>query len=122
MTPRQKHWLKFSFRWGVAVLGIGWVLWGITFRDRTTVLAPTTNLPEYVQVLDDAREDQVHYRIARTVNGAKSVEEVTRDKLWVRPDRKSVDLKTDDPKNPDHRTLLAVKPTGGRAREVVVKN
>jgi uncharacterized protein (TIRG00374 family) len=122
MTPRAKHWLKFSLRWGVAVLGIGWVLWGITFRDRTTVLEAATNLPFYVQVLDDAREDQTHYRIAHTVNGVRSVEEVTRDQLWVRPDRKTVDLKTDNPTKTDRRPLLAVKPTGGRARQVVVKD
>lgn len=121
MTPRTKHWLKFSIRWGVAVVGIVWVLWGITFRDRTTVLQPGTNLPIYVQVLDDAKEDQPSYRIAHYVDGVRRVEEVTRDELWVRPDRKTVELRTEQAK-PEHRTLLAVKPVGGRAKQLVVKD
>ena len=58
MTPRTKHWLKFSIRWGIAVVGITWVLWSITFRDRVTVLTAGTNLPQYAQVLDNAGEDQ----------------------------------------------------------------
>ena len=65
MSPRTKYWLKFTIRWGIAVVGIAYVLWGITFRDRTTVLNPTTNLPEYVQVLGDANEDHATFEIAR---------------------------------------------------------
>ena len=124
MTPRTKHWLKFSIRWGIAVVGITWVLWSITFRDRVTVLAAGTNLPVYVQVLDDAAEDQSTYRIARSTAGAgeKVVEEVSRDQLWVRPNRKTVDVRN-DAGGVERRKLLAVKPGGGRSvHEVVIED
>src|SRR4051812_6501186 len=110
MSPRTKHWLKFSIRWGIAVVGIGWVLWSITFRDRVTVLQPGTNLPEYAQVLDNASEDQSTYRVIREDNAAKTVEDVSRDELWVRPDRKYVHvLPESGTGEPERRTLLAVK-------------
>jgi uncharacterized protein (TIRG00374 family) len=127
MTPRTKHWLKFSIRWGIAVVGITWVLVSITFRDRVTVLSSPTNLPVYVQVLDDAGEDQPTYRIARKTPDGKLVEEVSRDELWVRPDVKSVDVIPKEGGDPVRHKLLAVKPgdaarRGREVRSIVVED
>src|SRR5687767_2111399 len=105
MTPRQKHWLKFTIRWGIAVGGILYVLLGITFRDRVTILAAGTNLPEYAKVLGDAGEDQATYRIERDTPGGPVVEDVSRDALWVRPPVKSVDVTVDGAAEPVRRTL-----------------
>src|SRR5687767_10918083 len=120
MTPRQKHWLKFTLRWGIAVAGIAYVLWGITFQDRVMVLDPATNRPDYVQVLDDATEDQAAYRIARsTPAGGKLVQDVSRDDLWVRPDYKAVEVRGADG-SAQRLKLLAVKPAEGRAVDKVL--
>lgn len=123
MTPRQKYWLKFTLRWGIAVGGIGWVLWSITFHDRVTVLNSGTQLPESAQALDNATDEQAVYRIIRESDPAREVEEVSRDQLWVRPDRKYVYVRADGDAPPERRTLLAVKPSRGRtADEVLVKD
>ena len=108
MSPRTKHWLKFSIRWGVAVVGIGWVLWSITFRDRVTVLAKGTNLPEYALVLDNATEEQPVYRIVRESDPAHVIEKAPSEQIWARPDRKYVYLRPVAPgAEPARRTLLA---------------
>jgi uncharacterized protein (TIRG00374 family) len=122
MTPRKKYWLKFTIRWGIAVLGIGYVLWGITFNDRVTVLDPVKNLPEYARVLDEATEDQkTPYRIQRETAGVPVIEEVRRDQLWIRPDRKHVEIKTESG-TVEHRTLRAIKPGPNRTvNEVLVE-
>ena len=119
MTDRTKHWLKFTLRWGVAVGGILYVLFGITFRDRVTVLNPATNRPDYVQVLEDAGEDDPTYLIRREApdGGGDEVEErVPRDALWVRPDAKNVTVVTEPGTEPVARKLLAVKPGDGARR------
>ena len=128
MTDRTKSWLKFTLRWGIAVGGILYVLFGITFRDRVTVLSPVTNLPAYAKVLGNAREDQATYLVEReTPAGGEVVEEVPRDALWVRPDLKRVNVTVEPGAEPVSRKLLAVKPGDGvrrgRAiREVVVED
>lgn len=38
MSQKRKKWLTFSLRWGIAVIGIWWVLSQITWRDRVTTL------------------------------------------------------------------------------------
>lgn len=117
MSPRQKNWIKFTVRWGIAVAGIAYVLWGITFRDRATILAAVTNRPIYVQVLDDATEDQATYHIARSdpSGQGKTVEDVSRDDLWVRPDLKAVDVRGGAGGAKEHLKLLAVKPAEGKS-------
>lgn len=112
MTPRTRHWLKFSIRWGIAVAGIAYVLWGITFRDRVTVLDPATHLPVYVQVLGDAREEQAVFEIKRHAPGGDVVEQISREELWVRPDLKKVQV-AQEGGGQISRKLLAVKPAGG---------
>jgi uncharacterized protein (TIRG00374 family) len=101
-------------------------LWGITFRDRVTVLAAGTNLPVYVQVLGDAREDQAIYRIRRLTPGGSVDEDVARQDLWVRPDVRTVNV-VKEGGGSVRRTLLAVKPgdairRGRAVREVVVED
>jgi uncharacterized protein (TIRG00374 family) len=122
MTSRTKHWIKFTIRWGIAVVGIVWVLWSITFRDRVTVINPSNGRPEYAQVLDDAREEQSQYRILRrNPDGTTREDTVSRDEVWGAPDRKSVDIQTEGGKT-DHRKLLAVRRAGNRVAQVAVED
>lgn len=118
MTQRTKYWLKFTIRWGVAVGGILFVVFGITFRDRVTVLDPTTNLPVHVQVFGDADDDQATYEIE---GDGQASREVPRDALWVRPNVKKVAVVAAPGAAPVRRTLLAVKPSVGALRERTVR-
>jgi uncharacterized membrane protein YbhN (UPF0104 family) len=49
---RLKKWLTFSLRWGIAVVGIWWVLSQITWRDRVTML-DANNRPVEKRVADN---------------------------------------------------------------------
>jgi uncharacterized protein (TIRG00374 family) len=121
MTQRTKYWLKFTIRWGIAVGGILYVLLGITFRDRVTVLNPATNQPQYVQVLGDAVDEQDVFQIRREApDGSDVSESVARDALWVRPGAKHVDVRADGGAV-RRRTLLALKPGDPAGRERAVR-
>jgi uncharacterized protein (TIRG00374 family) len=123
MTPRTKHWIKFTIRWGIAAVGIVWVLWGITFRDRVTLINPTTGRPEYAQVLDEAKEDQLNFRILRKdPNGTTHEDTVSRDEVWASGDRKTVDVQAPEGGKTENRKLLAVRRANWRVAEVVVED
>lgn len=38
MKSRSLGWLKFALRWGIAVAGITWVIWNLTWSDRALVI------------------------------------------------------------------------------------
>lgn len=42
MKSSVRKWSLFVLRWGIAIVGIWWVLSNISFRDRVTVLGPTS--------------------------------------------------------------------------------
>src|SRR5689334_16317644 len=86
MTDRTKKQLKFTLRWGIAALGVWWVLSNINFTDRVMLLDPDTHRPTYVAVLNDAKEEDVTFRIAPKGEEPRTV---TREDLWVKPDRRS---------------------------------
>jgi uncharacterized membrane protein YbhN (UPF0104 family) len=52
MAPSVKKWLTFSLRWGIAVVGIWWVISQITWRDRVTIL-DATNRPVQVRLANN---------------------------------------------------------------------
>jgi uncharacterized protein (TIRG00374 family) len=86
------------------------------------VLDTATGRPDYAQVLDDAKEDQVSFRILRHNPDRTTREEVvSRDDVWGAPDRKSVDVRTPSGAT-QHRELLAVRRAGGRVAQVVVED
>src|SRR4051794_8620524 len=115
MTSRTKHWIKFSIRWGIAVVGICWVVTKINFTDRVKVLDPETGRPVYAQVLDNAKEDQANFRILRhNPDGSTREDTVSRDDVWAAPDRKSVEVDTPGGGAVQRRDLLAVRRAGGR--------
>ncbi len=109
MNQRAKKWLKFVLRWGIAVAGIAYVLWNVTINDRVMVLDADTHLPIHVPALNDPGDGDRQYRIViRDESGAQTTRTVEHDDLWVRPDQKTVALRSDDGETPV--ALLAVKP------------
>jgi uncharacterized protein (TIRG00374 family) len=53
MNQRVKKWLTFALRWGIAVVGIWWVISQITWRDRVTTLNPSNNRPVPERLADN---------------------------------------------------------------------
>lgn len=107
MHPGVKKWGSFVVRWGIAVVGIAWVLNNTSFHDRLLILDPATQRPLEVRVLGDARDSDStfhivdrHYGTARTIS---------RDQVWTHPDRNTVRIMDPDSVERTMR-LLAVHP------------
>jgi uncharacterized protein (TIRG00374 family) len=88
MSQRAKKWLTFTLRWGVAVVGVWWVISQITWRDRVTVLR-ANNVPQQVRIQDGQRLDAPTYRL---LDG----ETVSRADLVSEPDQKKLTLGSKD--------------------------
>ncbi len=128
MSEQGKKWVKFAVRWGIAVAGIAWVVLNISFRDRVTVRDETTGRPVHLQVLNDAKEDDARYLVVPMgPDGQKlAPREVSREELWVGPDRKAVQLRAPDGRG-NVLNLLAVRPgevskRGRAVRELLVED
>lgn len=87
-----RKWLKFTLRWGIAVVGIWWVLSNVSLHDRVMMLAPG-NLPIEARVVGTVPE-----RIGRatriTVIDPATGEQLglAADDLVNKPDQKTVTL------------------------------
>lgn len=94
MDARVKKWASFVIRWGIAVVGIAWVLNNTSFHDRMLILDPATQRPLEVRVLGDARDSDLTFRIVdrHSANGASRT--ISRDQVWTRPDRSKVKIIT----------------------------
>src|SRR4051794_24807668 len=116
-ASKKKRWLSSLLRWGIAVVGITYVLWNMRFHDRVRILNDQGEVGE-VRVWNDANDTDT---VFNTDDGAK-----TRDQLWTLPDRKVV--RRPDPENPrgvKEYKLLAVRPAGnipGPAAELLVQD
>lgn len=86
-----KRWLTFAVRWGIAIAGITLVLWNISFHDRVQVLDPATKTLQKLRVLNDAGETEFQFLVMPEKGGPARV--VSREELWVRPDRKHVKVR-----------------------------
>ncbi len=49
MHSRVKKWASFIVRWGIAVVGITWVLNNTSFHDRLLMIDSTTHRPVEVR-------------------------------------------------------------------------
>ena len=98
MNPRAKKAIKFVVRWGIAVLGIGWVIWNISLYDRVMVLNPATGRPTPVRLAAPADESDQTFRILSPFVQPGRVVETTvpRRDLYVKSDRDLVHIKTAD--------------------------
>src|SRR5690606_23818836 len=103
-----------------------YVLWNITINDRVMVLDPVTQTPVHVPVLNEPGESDRQYQvIVKDESGAQVTRQVDHDELWVRPDQKTVSLKTPDGEATF--TLLAVKPAdehrdGSTPKALLIEN
>jgi uncharacterized protein (TIRG00374 family) len=89
--PRRtaRQWLTFTLRFGIAVVGIWWVISQITWRDRVLVLNPQTNRPEEKRLYDMPPMDSRQFNL---LDGSI----VPRSQLVHKRDEKKVTLKLPD--------------------------
>ena len=54
-VPKKKRWLSSLLRWGIAIVGIAYVLWNMRFHDRVRIINEQGELGE-VLVWNDAND------------------------------------------------------------------
>jgi uncharacterized membrane protein YbhN (UPF0104 family) len=115
-SPRAaqvKRWVTFALRWGVAVVGIWWVLSNISLYDRVMVLGPN-NVPAAARVVGTA-PDRIERGTRITVIDPFTGQRVekSRDELVNKPERKTVTLS-----NGQRKHLLGLRLTEERDPQV----
>jgi uncharacterized protein (TIRG00374 family) len=117
MQSNAKRAIKFILRWGIAVAGIGWVLWNISLHDRVMVLNPQTQRPKPVRLAAPAQEVDATFRVYDPFAGVKgTVTTLRRDELLVRSDMDRVQIS--EPGGSKRTVeILGLKVTDGRPRE-----
>jgi uncharacterized protein (TIRG00374 family) len=97
MKQRVKKWITFSVRWGIAVVGIWWVLGQITWRDRVTALTQD-NKPVTQRLAETPPLDATSFKL---LDGRV----LQRSELVSQPDQKKISM---DPRGGTKVDLLAV--------------
>ncbi|HEV7297830.1 MAG TPA: lysylphosphatidylglycerol synthase transmembrane domain-containing protein [Tepidisphaeraceae bacterium] len=94
MQPAVKKWLKFVLRWGVAVLGVWFVVRNISLYDQVRVQDPQTGRPVAVHLLEPATEHDQTFKLADDAPaGMPAV--VPRDQLVARSQYDRLEIITD---------------------------
>ncbi len=95
MHPATKKWLKFSLRWGIAVLGVWFVIKNISLHDTVRVLDPVQQRPVSVRLLEPAEPSSQQFVIEDPAGGPAS-KTVRRDELIARSQYDHIQIKADD--------------------------
>src|SRR4051812_12525161 len=90
MSTRVKKALKFSGRWGIAIIGIYWVISNMSLDDRVLVQGPD-GWPESVALVRWAKDTDPTFN-ARTGDGKETV--IAQRDLIAKADREKVILNT----------------------------
>jgi uncharacterized protein (TIRG00374 family) len=104
---KAKKWITFTLRWGIAALGIWWVLAKTPFRDRLLLVEGDQIFQ--VQVLNEPPEDAQQFEVVIDPNSGKRAI-VNRADVWTQPDARSVKLVGSDPREAKSVKLLAIRP------------
>ncbi len=89
MNKRAKKILKFTLRWGIAVVGIWWVVSNISLRDRVLAL-DANNIPQSAVLHQPSGEDAANYEIIDPITGM--VRTIPASAVVSAPDRKQVSV------------------------------
>src|SRR5437764_9134659 len=91
MNQRARKWIKFVLRWGVAVVGIWWVVAQMDFRDRVWILDSKNHpVPAKLSAYPDKGEQSALFEIYDVIDGHRRV--VARNEVVNRPDQKETTL------------------------------
>jgi glycosyltransferase 2 family protein len=84
-----KHWLMFGLRWGIAVVGVWWVVAHMSIRDQAwVILNHATNRPVQVSLESSVGENAATYPVIVPSTG--NVVDVPREFVVNEPDQKTV--------------------------------
>jgi uncharacterized protein (TIRG00374 family) len=106
MHKSVKHWTMFILRWGIAVVGIWYVIANISWRDRALILDPQTHRPIEVRLAQPADDHFARIWILDPIDGTKH--QVFRSDLVNAPDQKHVTVKNLDGQGTRSAALLAL--------------
>jgi uncharacterized protein (TIRG00374 family) len=91
MNQRAKKWITFVLRWGIAVVGIWWVVAQMEFRDRVWILDPKNYpVPATLSAYPDKGEQSAVFEIWDPWTYQKR--SIARDAVVNRPDQKEMVL------------------------------
>lgn len=88
------HWLKFVLRWGIAAIGIFWVVSNLSWFDYVLV-ADNKGLPVKVRLAEPARESDSSFVVYWRDDSSKPWEQrtVDRSQLITRPDYDKIEVR-----------------------------
>ena len=95
MSPRTKKTATFILRWGIAVVGVWYVLAKTSFEDRVLLVDAQTNQPHAVRVLNDAKESDTQFEVFDP-NSTPQTRVVPRSQVWIKPDGSTFEMKEPD--------------------------
>jgi uncharacterized membrane protein YbhN (UPF0104 family) len=124
MSPRAKKSITFVLRWGIAVLGIGWVISNISIHDRVLIANPRTGRPTPARLAAAAGENSQTFVVytpftksaAPDGSALPATLTVNRDDLFVKSDRDQVTISEPDGST-NNVEILGLKVTDDTPRE-----
>src|SRR5882724_3364923 len=89
MNVNSRKWAKFTLRWGIAVLGIAWVLAKTSFHDHVLILDRSLD-KQQVRVEDGAPNSAPEFW---AFYGGRRQYPISRDRIWTpEGDRRTVPI------------------------------
>ena len=86
MRPSALRWLKFAVRWGIAIVGIGYVLSNISLWDHVTMVESDGRVASGLR-LAATPQDVYSFTSVRVKDPSGGEREVPRSAALSRPDR-----------------------------------
>jgi hypothetical protein len=111
------RWIKFALRWGIAVLGIWWVLANLSLHDRVLIADPADGWPVSVRLVEPAGEEAEQFKV-RMPDG--STRTLARDELLVRADPVRITVPENDRGVRYDQIARQVVPTDPRERWPII--
>ena len=112
-----RKWLKFALRWGIAVLGIWWVLANLSLHDRVLIASPADGWPVSVRLVEPAPEEAEQFKVRMPDGSARTLR---RDELLVRADSVRVTVDENGVRGHYDQVARKVEPTDPRERWPIV--
>jgi uncharacterized protein (TIRG00374 family) len=102
MDDRAKQRIKktatFVVRWGIAVVGIWYVISHLSWHDRVLAILNSSNIPQQVNLSQAANDDAAVFHIVDPVSGA--VKNIGRDDVVNEPDKANMTVIVDGQPKP----------------------
>jgi glycosyltransferase 2 family protein len=91
-----RGWIKFFIRWGIALVGVWYILSNLSWNDYVMV-ADDAGLPVKVQLVDEQRDDDARFKVWwRDPTTRKwTTRDVDRAQLITRPDYEKIQIATE---------------------------